>query len=108
VQQELCSPVDSAVGAGQELGYIRVATFNKQTPTLFLQALQELKRAGADSFLIDLRNNGGGYFPAGVQVRHSHSASGAMDIVNAAQRHHDGSCSCPLKGFRLSMDMRLR
>lgn len=63
--------VSSSVGlqAGRNVGYIRISTFNKKTGALFTQQLNDLKQAGVDAFVLDVRNNGGGYFPAGVQVR---------------------------------------
>lgn len=31
-------------------------------------ALGELKQKGAEAFILDVRNNGGGLFPAGVEI----------------------------------------
>ena len=50
VSTKLCGAVGSAVGpkgADSKLGYIRVATFNKQTSDSFRQALDKLKADGA-------------------------------------------------------------
>jgi hypothetical protein len=67
---ESCGTVSSSVGlkADRKVGYIRISTFNKKTAELFSQQLNDLRQAGADAFVLDIRNNGGGYFPAGVQV----------------------------------------
>lgn len=51
-----------------KLGYIRIATFSKQTVEKFEDALTTLKDAKVDRIVLDVRNNGGGLFPAGVQV----------------------------------------
>lgn len=62
--------ISGSVGfpVGKEVGYIRISTFNKRTGELFTEQLNELKQAGVNAFVLDIRNNGGGYFPAGVQV----------------------------------------
>lgn len=67
---ENCGIVSSSVGlpADKKVGYIRIATFNKKTADLFTQQLNELKQAGVNALVLDVRNNGGGYFPSGVQV----------------------------------------
>lgn len=77
VVSENCGMVSRSVGlpVPAQVGYIRISTFNKKTGELFTQQLKELKQAGANAFVLDVRNNGGGYFPAGVQVRpHTHVA----------------------------------
>lgn len=66
-----CGPVAAAVGAppGADMAYLRISTFNRRTVDLFEEQLRALRAAGASAVVLDLRNNGGGYFPAGVQVR---------------------------------------
>ena len=53
---------------GSKLGYIRIATFSKATAEKVQDALTTLKAAGAERLVLDVRNNGGGLFPAGVEV----------------------------------------
>lgn len=71
VRSQTCSSVSPTVGAAanRPVGVLRVATFNKQTVDLFTQQLRALNKAGVGAIILDLRNNGGGSFPAGVQVR---------------------------------------
>ena len=52
----------------EKIGFIRVSTFNKQTPAKFHDALEELHSQGMTRLILDMRNNGGGYFPAGIEV----------------------------------------
>jgi C-terminal processing protease CtpA/Prc len=65
-----CGRVSDRTGfpPGAVVGYIRISTFNKKTGDIFAQELLELKGNGVDAVVLDLRNNGGGFFPAGVQV----------------------------------------
>ncbi|KAL4518781.1 hypothetical protein Ndes2437B_g00861 [Nannochloris sp. 'desiccata'] len=73
------NPVDSAIcttsgnyapnaAPTSKLGYIRIATFSKQTVEKFEAALASLKTEGVDRIVLDVRNNGGGLFSAGVEV----------------------------------------
>ena len=71
VTSQQCQSASPSTGApaGKPVGVLRVSTFNKQTADLFRDELRKLKDAGVGSLVLDLRNNGGGSFPAGVQVR---------------------------------------
>eukprot|EP00775_Hariotina_reticulata_P007473 gene7473-7682_t len=57
-----------AVGSSSQVGYIRLATFNSNTTAAAQQALEELDKQGVAALVLDVRNNGGGLFPAGVNV----------------------------------------
>jgi len=65
-----CSGISPSVGApATKLGYIKVSTFSSKTVDAFVEALQELREQGAaDALVLDLRNNGGGLFKAGVDL----------------------------------------
>ncbi|KAI3434885.1 hypothetical protein D9Q98_002939 [Chlorella vulgaris] len=85
------NPVDSALcsSSGQlapgssssSLGYIRVATFNKQTAEKVRAALLTLREQGAERLVLDVRNNGGGLFPAGVEVGRMLLDSGDIVLI---------------------------
>jgi C-terminal processing protease CtpA/Prc len=51
--------------SGDKLGYIKVATFNSNTTEGVERALADMKKEGVAALLLDIRNNGGGLFPAG-------------------------------------------
>lgn len=80
--------VPAADGAGK-IGYIRVATFSKQTPDSARAALQKLKADGADRIVLDVRNNGGGFFPAGVDVAKMLLAGGDIVLIADSQGVRD-------------------
>lgn len=72
VSSALCDGgADDVAGAGAtapRVGYVRVASFSATTPDAAAKALRALQAGGADALLLDLRANGGGSFPAGVEV----------------------------------------
>ena len=51
-----------------EIGYICLSTFTSNCSQDVLQALQELKRQGAKSLILDLRDNGGGLANEAVKI----------------------------------------
>ncbi|KAF8071053.1 ctpA [Scenedesmus sp. PABB004] len=68
-----CTGVAPAVlppgaAAPGKLGYLRLATFNSNTTAAAQEALAALDKAGVAGLVLDIRNNGGGLFPAGVNV----------------------------------------
>ena len=66
VSSAVCPPVAPATGS---VGYIRVTAFNGTTPAGVRSALQSVVTdGGASSLVLDLRSNGGGSFPAAVDV----------------------------------------
>ncbi|MGM9999382.1 MAG: S41 family peptidase [Candidatus Bruticola sp.] len=51
-----------------QIGYLRVRFFGSQTSQEFDSALKELLKNGAKSLIVDLRNNGGGYVDAAIDL----------------------------------------
>ena len=47
--------------AGGRVGYIKITGFKSNTDDQFVDAIDELERAGVEAIIFDLRNNGGGY-----------------------------------------------
>lgn len=58
--------VDAAFMADNHTGYIKVSSFGESTYGEFLQALNALRVKGADSYIIDLRGNTGGYMETAI------------------------------------------
>jgi carboxyl-terminal processing protease len=50
------------------IGYVRIKQFNSSTAEDMRAALLDLQAQHATKYVVDLRNNPGGYFPAGVDV----------------------------------------
>eukprot|EP00873_Tetraselmis_striata_P028575 jgi/Tetstr1/448839/TSEL_036065.t1 len=90
VSYGMCGPVSASVGgAADKLGYIKVSTFNKNTFEATQQALLKLKEQGAERYVLDVRNNGGGLFPAGVQVAKLFIRAGDIVLIADSQGIRD-------------------
>ena len=50
------------------IGYIKIDTFSNTTYSQFKNALESLEKDGIDGLVIDVRDNGGGYLTAAVDI----------------------------------------
>lgn len=50
------------------IGYIRILSFGEDTPELFSQGLNELNAKKVDKFIVDLRDNTGGYTKSAYDI----------------------------------------
>lgn len=50
------------------IGYIKLSVFGEDTNDEISKALRELEKAGVKAYIMDLRNNGGGYVSAAIDV----------------------------------------
>jgi len=50
------------------IGYVRISQFSEPTPEAFMSHVLKLKDQGANSFIIDLRNNPGGLLSSVIQI----------------------------------------
>lgn len=64
------SSVASALrtAGGIKVGYVRLQNFGERTDLELETAMRELEAQGAEGFILDLRNNGGGYITSAVDV----------------------------------------
>jgi len=60
--------VDAGFMLNANTGYIKINRFAKTTFNEFMQFASKLKSQGAESIIIDLRNNGGGYLKEAVDI----------------------------------------
>lgn len=63
---------------GKKLGFIRVNKFSETTYKEFITALAELKAKGANAYIIDLRENSGGYMDQAIRM--------ANEFLNRGER----------------------
>lgn len=52
----------------QSIGYILINAFGRETPQEFGVALDRLQQGGAKAYVLDLRNNGGGYVNSALDI----------------------------------------
>lgn len=60
--------IDVAYMLTPRIGYVRVSKFGRTTFEEFIVALTRLDKQGAESYVIDLRGNGGGYMDAAINM----------------------------------------
>lgn len=53
---------------GRKVGYIRLQMFGERTDQELEKAIRKLDAQGAEGYILDLRNNGGGYIVSAVDV----------------------------------------
>lgn len=51
-----------------KIGYIEIASFGEETPQEFKENLKRLKDIGVESYIIDIRDNSGGYLGAALNI----------------------------------------
>ncbi|BBN14313.1 carboxyl-terminal processing protease [Marchantia polymorpha subsp. ruderalis] len=67
VTWKLCE-IPRSDGVPAKIGYIRLSTFNSNSSRAVRTAIENLRESGATAFVLDIRNNSGGLFPAGVEI----------------------------------------
>jgi carboxyl-terminal processing protease len=68
--------IDAAYVVSPGIGYVKVNKFGRTTYDEFFQALNKLRREGAEDFVIDLRGNTGGYMEIAYMMANEFMSSG--------------------------------
>jgi len=68
------------------VGYLRVAEFSAKTADDAVEALKKLKKEGATSLILDLRNNPGGLLSAGVEVASTFLGEGKLIVYTQGRK----------------------
>ncbi|GAB4333098.1 MAG: S41 family peptidase [Leptolyngbyaceae cyanobacterium] len=58
----------TASGSPTKIGYIRLNQFNANATSEVANAIKQLEKQGAESYILDLRSNPGGLLQAGIEV----------------------------------------
>jgi len=77
--------VDAKFMVAPKIGFVRVNKFGENTYQEFMDALSYLTQAGAQKFIIDLRENSGGYMEQAIRMANEFLSLGDM-IVYAEGR----------------------
>lgn len=72
--------VDASYMLSDNMGYIKVSKFARTTYSEFLNALTKLKGKGAIAYIVDLRNNSGGYMDQAIYMANEFLPSGKMIV----------------------------
>ncbi|MDQ7822478.1 MAG: S41 family peptidase [Candidatus Eremiobacteraeota bacterium] len=77
------SSVTSEMKPGN-IGYVRIRFFGNETDGEFAKALEQVRTQGGKGLILDLRNNGGGYISAAIDVCSKILQSGTLvvSVVN--------------------------
>lgn len=67
-RREISIPTVTAKMLNDHTAYIDIASFGEDTGDLFTQKLKELRMKNPDNYIIDLRNNGGGYMLTAMDI----------------------------------------
>lgn len=72
--------VPTALMMDEHTGYVKISNFTNSTPGEFDKACAELNQQGMSRLILDLRNNSGGAFDAGVAVADRFLSAGKMIV----------------------------
>lgn len=67
-RREIKSPTVRSEMLEGKVAYIAISSFGEDTANLFSEELKKVDSAGADSYIIDLRYNGGGYMGTALDI----------------------------------------
>lgn len=68
------------------VGYLRIAEFSAKTPDDSAEAVRKLKKDGATSLVLDLRNNPGGLLSAGVEIASLFLGEGKLVVYTQGRK----------------------
>ena len=85
------SHIDASYLINDTIGYVRLGKFSENSYSEFLQALSQLKYDGAKSFIVDLRDNGGGYMNPAVLIANEFFEPGKIIVMTKGKHRYDDS-----------------
>lgn len=78
--------IDVYAMLNKNTGYIRISSFGENTYEEMLVALAELSSQGANSLIIDLRDNGGGYMDAAIRTANQFLPKNRMIVYTQGRK----------------------
>ena len=79
--------VDAAFLIKNKIGFVRVNKFGETTYNEFISALAELRQKGATSYIVDLRENSGGYMDQAIRMANEFLAAGDMIVYSQGRAY---------------------
>ncbi len=74
-------------------GYVKVTQFRRNTYEEFVQALRSLKTQGAKRFIVDLRENSGGYLEVAILMANEFLPQGRLIVSTKGRYRRDDSAA---------------
>ena len=81
-----------------KVGYIKVSRFGANTHSEFLTALTDLNRKGCSAYVIDLRNNSGGYLSSAINMINEFMTKGSLIVYTEGERYQRESANADGRG----------
>lgn len=72
---------------GEKIGFVRVNKFGENTYKEFIDALATLRAQGAEAYIVDLRENSGGYMDQAIRMANEFLASGDMIVYSEGRAY---------------------
>ena len=72
---------------GEKIGFVRVSRFAEKTYDEFIAALATLKGQGATCYIIDLRENSGGYMDQAIKMANEFLAKGDLIVYSEGRAY---------------------
>ena len=72
---------------GKKIGFIRVNKFGETTYKEFISALADLYAKGADRFIVDLRENSGGYMEQAIRMANEFLSRGDLIVYSQGRAY---------------------
>ncbi len=72
---------------GQKIGFVRVNRFGENTYNEFISALTSLKGQGASAYIVDLRENSGGYMDQAIKMANEFLSKGDLIVYSEGRAY---------------------
>ena len=72
---------------GEKIGFVRVNRFGENTYDEFIAAMASLKGQGATSYIVDLRENSGGFMDQAIKMANEFLAKGDMIVYSEGRAY---------------------
>ena len=79
--------VDAKFIIDENIGFVRVNKFGETTYKEFIAALAELSSKGADRFIVDLRENSGGYMEQAIRMANEFLSRGDLIVYSQGRAY---------------------
>jgi carboxyl-terminal processing protease len=97
--------VDAYFMATKDIGYIKISKFARTTYDEFIKAANQLKELGMKKLILDLRQNGGGYLNAAVDISDEFLSDGKMIVFTRGSKGNHSEYKATGKGMCENMNL---